>query len=153
MPTDEAFRQAIIEDPDDDAPRLVYADWLDEHDNPVRAEFIRIQCSLAGMPGDDPRRSSLQQREQELLQQYGWVWAEEMGPQVSQWMYRRGFIEAVEMGLEAPPKQILAVLQKAPIRQLRDISQFCDFSSVVEILPHLDGLVGLEFLVAIRFRG
>jgi uncharacterized protein (TIGR02996 family) len=28
MTENEAFLQAIIEDPDDDAPRLVYADWL-----------------------------------------------------------------------------------------------------------------------------
>jgi uncharacterized protein (TIGR02996 family) len=43
MSHDEAFLQAIIESPDDDAPRLVYADWLDEHGQPVRADFIRVQ--------------------------------------------------------------------------------------------------------------
>jgi uncharacterized protein (TIGR02996 family) len=30
MHHDEAFLQAIIENPDDDTPRLVYADYLDE---------------------------------------------------------------------------------------------------------------------------
>jgi uncharacterized protein (TIGR02996 family) len=48
---DEAFLQAMVEDPDDDTPRLVYADWLDENGQPERAEFIRIQCELAARSG------------------------------------------------------------------------------------------------------
>jgi uncharacterized protein (TIGR02996 family) len=28
MHLEDAFLQAILDDPDDDAPRLVYADWL-----------------------------------------------------------------------------------------------------------------------------
>src|SRR5262249_34905741 len=34
--------------PDDDTPRLVLADWLEENGEPERAEFIRIQCQLLG---------------------------------------------------------------------------------------------------------
>jgi uncharacterized protein (TIGR02996 family) len=40
-PGHEPFLRAICAAPDDDAPRLVYADWLDEHGHPDRAEFIR----------------------------------------------------------------------------------------------------------------
>ena len=29
----------------DDLPRLIFADWLDEHGDADRAEFIRLQCS------------------------------------------------------------------------------------------------------------
>ena len=36
-----AFLQAIAEEPADDTSRLVFADWLEEHDQPARAEFIR----------------------------------------------------------------------------------------------------------------
>src|SRR5262249_29284824 len=42
-------------------------------------------------------------------------------------------------------EHILAVLAKAPIRHLRDTSQFCDFSGVVAALPKLERLTGLEF--------
>jgi len=42
-----AFLKAILATPDDDLPRLVYADWLDEHSHPERAEFIRVQCELS----------------------------------------------------------------------------------------------------------
>jgi uncharacterized protein (TIGR02996 family) len=31
---DEAFIGAIVDAPGDDAPRLVYADWLDERGDP-----------------------------------------------------------------------------------------------------------------------
>jgi uncharacterized protein (TIGR02996 family) len=30
MTPDEAFLQAVVETPDDDTPRLVYTDWLEE---------------------------------------------------------------------------------------------------------------------------
>ena len=39
-----AFINAIREAPCDDAPRLIYADWLEENADPARAEFIRLQC-------------------------------------------------------------------------------------------------------------
>jgi uncharacterized protein (TIGR02996 family) len=145
MPTKESFLQSIIEAPDDDTPRLVYADWLDDHDDPAWAEFIRVQCTLAKMGVDDPQRPALQQRERELLQEHGWTWALDLGPQVSAWVYRRGFIEGVEMCLEASRDEILPVLQKAPIRHIRDTSQFCHFDGIVDALPGLHHLTGLEF--------
>lgn len=43
----DALMRAILLSPNDDAPRLVMADYLDEHDDPLRAEFIRVQCELA----------------------------------------------------------------------------------------------------------
>lgn len=47
---------AILERPDDDAPRLVYADWLDERAGPGDADyaaFIRCQIELARLPACD----------------------------------------------------------------------------------------------------
>jgi uncharacterized protein (TIGR02996 family) len=37
----------IIAHPEDDVPRLVCADWLEEHGESEHAEFIRLQCALA----------------------------------------------------------------------------------------------------------
>lgn len=97
----QAFLKAIIESPDDDTPRLVAADWLDEHGEAERAEFIRVQCELAkrgdsnrctlsvaegweprdGHPSlaqqkfDDETRA-LRRRERELLARHNeeWLW-------------------------------------------------------------------------------
>ena len=44
---------AICHDPADDVPRLVLADWLDDHGDPVRAEFIRAGITMA-RHGDCP---------------------------------------------------------------------------------------------------
>jgi uncharacterized protein (TIGR02996 family) len=43
-PQELTFLDAIQSAPRDDTPRLVYADWLDEHGQPEYAEFIRLQC-------------------------------------------------------------------------------------------------------------
>jgi uncharacterized protein (TIGR02996 family) len=45
-PERRAFLDAIREAPDDDAPRLIYADWLDERGEFERASLIRFQCAL-----------------------------------------------------------------------------------------------------------
>lgn len=45
----DALLAAIRESPQDDAPRLIYADWLDENGQAERAEFLRVQCELAAM--------------------------------------------------------------------------------------------------------
>lgn len=44
-----AFLAAIVADPNDDTARLVFADWLQENDDPDRAEFIRAQCRIAAI--------------------------------------------------------------------------------------------------------
>ena len=44
----EAFLRAIFDAPDDDTPRLVYADFLEENGEPARAEIIRWQCDPTG---------------------------------------------------------------------------------------------------------
>ncbi len=42
-----AFLADIIEHPEDDTPRLIAADWLEENGHPERAEFVRVQVKLA----------------------------------------------------------------------------------------------------------
>jgi uncharacterized protein (TIGR02996 family) len=43
----EALIRSVLATPADDAPRLVYADWLDEQGRAEDAEFIRVQIELA----------------------------------------------------------------------------------------------------------
>jgi uncharacterized protein (TIGR02996 family) len=89
----DAFLRAVRESPDDDAPRLVYADWLDEHGDHDRAEFIRVQCELAGLDETDPRRDDPERRERELLERHEPRWLGELPEAVSSWSFRRGFLE------------------------------------------------------------
>src|SRR5262245_61459292 len=88
------FLGAIRESPRDDVPRLVYADWLDDHGDTARAEFIRVQCELARLPGKE-RRAELEHRERALLSANRGAW---LGPLARVLSYphctfRRGFPE------------------------------------------------------------
>jgi uncharacterized protein (TIGR02996 family) len=77
MLDERTFLQVIGNDPDDDGPRLQYADWLDEKGDPAsvaRAEFIRVQCALESMRADDPARTTLRSREMELLEANWRTW-------------------------------------------------------------------------------
>jgi uncharacterized protein (TIGR02996 family) len=53
-----ALLAGIAAEPDEDAPRLVYADYLDEHGDHDRAEFIRVQCEAERCRRGDPQCTS-----------------------------------------------------------------------------------------------
>ena len=42
----EALVAAIAAEPDEDTPRLVFADWLEENGEEDRAEFVRLECEI-----------------------------------------------------------------------------------------------------------
>jgi uncharacterized protein (TIGR02996 family) len=97
------FLRDICEHPDDDTPRLVYADWLEDHaGEPDRAEFIRLQIRLANLTDDDPARPELVARERVLLQTHGREWVDALPRLVGAswteafvWPFRRGFAAGV----------------------------------------------------------
>ncbi len=47
---DPGLLQSVLDSPDDDFPRLVLADWLEEQGDEERAEFIRTQVELTKVP-------------------------------------------------------------------------------------------------------
>jgi len=53
MTDQDAILEAVFAAPADDAPRLVYADWLDENGHPEQAEFIRQHIELFRTPDED----------------------------------------------------------------------------------------------------
>lgn len=94
---DQGFLDYIVADIDDDAPRLVYADWLEENGQDVRAEFIRVQVQRARLPAWDAAQVRLRLREQELLKLHGESWLKEM-PEIkgARWEgFRRGIVAEV----------------------------------------------------------
>src|SRR5437764_8755275 len=94
---DRAFLASILDAPDDDSPRLIYADWLDEQGDADRAEFIRVQCTLYAAPAGDPRRPAWRSRQAALLAGHQAEW---LGPPRGLfylWEFRRGFLEEVTL--------------------------------------------------------
>src|SRR5437762_759494 len=97
MSAEQGFLSAICETPDDDAPRLVYADWLDDNGQPDRAEFVRLQCRLARMEEWADGRDELVRREQRLLKDNEKKWRKVVGKFTARVEFRRGFFEGVAM--------------------------------------------------------
>jgi uncharacterized protein (TIGR02996 family) len=88
----EPFLAAINASLDDDTPRLVFADWLQENGDEPRAEFIRVQCAGSG-DSDAARRA------EELLAEHRkrWLrglpkWCAELPERCA---FRRGFVAAL----------------------------------------------------------
>jgi uncharacterized protein (TIGR02996 family) len=144
-----ALLKAITAQADDDTPRLVYADWLDEnkpHRRPspavgpsARAEFIRIQCRLAAGAFDVADYPALLESELDLAT---WLNTHDPDPYLAlddlhcnnqfeggHWgAYRRGFPEVVDFedyGEEADEtvgtltRALDAAFARCPARTLR----------------------------------
>lgn len=122
MSLEQAFTADVAERPDDDAPCLIYADWLQDNGDPDRAEFIRTQCELAGkrVVGGRGRRAELQRRVDVLFQEHGGRWARAFGDwcpdHLSGWS--RGLPDHVRLGptLTAAAQRLPALVAAAPIQ-------------------------------------
>jgi uncharacterized protein (TIGR02996 family) len=92
MTDEQGLLAAIWADPHDDTPRLVYADWLDENDQPARAEFVRVQCALARLDEyDEVERPPLAKREQLLWKRHAKDWKAGLPKALQTAAFRRGF--------------------------------------------------------------
>ncbi len=65
MSDDDAFVAAIQASPDDAVLRLVYADWLDEHDDP-RGTLLRLELELFQRTPADPDYATLRRQFEDL---------------------------------------------------------------------------------------
>jgi uncharacterized protein (TIGR02996 family) len=115
MTHDEAFLQAILEDPDDVSLRLIYADYLDDRGDP-RGEFIRVQCRLALLPEGDPRREGLQATERGLLEGHRGEWVGQLLGLVEHCWFRRGFVEVIRVGGDAFLAHADTIFASAPVQ-------------------------------------
>ena len=133
MPSAEerAFLQRILANPDADGPRLIFADWLDEQNDP-RGEFIRLQCALASLPGDDPRYEQLLTREQILRDENEGQWTQSIRSLVTGWEFRRGMIEAISLDSRQFLDHAPELFQRAPIRRVRLLEGGSSFAEVMQ---------------------
>jgi uncharacterized protein (TIGR02996 family) len=116
---ERAFFDRIRDEPSDDAPRLIFADWLDENGEPERAEFIRIQCALDQLLVDDPLRDGLQKRESELLDANRERWQAALVPFVVDSDFRHGVIDRVSVDTGRFLADGGEIFDLAPIRRVR----------------------------------
>jgi uncharacterized protein (TIGR02996 family) len=72
---EQALIQAILDQPDDDAPCLKYAAWLASQGNP-QGEFVRLCCLKKRMPEGLPQRKVIEERCAELIKKHAEKWFE-----------------------------------------------------------------------------
>lgn len=138
MPSTSAFLQAILAAPEQDAPRLVYADWLEERGDP-RGEFIRLQVALEHLPAGSSQRSELDRRARELLAKHEAEWIGDILRNRAVWRFRRGFVEHITM----PAVYLLTYAgriwecEPAVSVNVTDLNQY---ASAVALLPQLANL-------------
>jgi uncharacterized protein (TIGR02996 family) len=143
--TEAAFLADILAHPDDDAPRLIFADWLDENGGPDRASFIRVQCEMARLPAcrhrvptanqESCRHCGLSCRAWDILfsdrrTNYWHAWAAPLPGllgvgldyggtlQELPWVFRRGFVEAVTLTAELWLAHERDLRAAAPLREV-----------------------------------
>jgi uncharacterized protein (TIGR02996 family) len=118
----DAFVADVVADPHDDAPRLIYADWLLDQDEPAtraRAELIRVQYALERLAAGDVRRAALAQRQKDVLLAHEREWTaglRELG--VRAWRFRRGFVEGVKLHPASLVRNGERLRSLAPVREL-----------------------------------
>jgi uncharacterized protein (TIGR02996 family) len=115
-----ALLQAILDDPDDDVVRLVFADWCEEDGQADRAEFIRLQFEEARKQvGQDASETKLSAREKALLRRHARTWfAPPRGWKPgNEYKVRRGFPWAVTGSYQAVHDQ-QETLARWPITRL-----------------------------------
>jgi uncharacterized protein (TIGR02996 family) len=145
MTEDEAFLQDIVAHPDDDAPRRVYADWLEDHGDGDRAAFIRAQCELARLEQWDERWDEWKQREQRALRGYREDWLGGVGPLVRNGKFRRGFLDAADVRPLALVASGEELFRRTPLRHVRLSGTFGDPAlRALAASPHLAKVRSLE---------
>jgi uncharacterized protein (TIGR02996 family) len=86
-----ALLQGVKQNPADDAPRLVLADWLEEHGDP-RGEFVRLQVHLERQAGEGPPQEEWRRREEGLHAQHRAAWVGPLQLLVRDWTSHRGLL-------------------------------------------------------------
>jgi len=88
----DPFAAAVWAEPDDDLPRLIYADYLEERGDP-RGAFIRTQIEKTQLDDNDSRRRRLEEQEAELIAKFESEWLGELADDLIHYHFHRGFLE------------------------------------------------------------
>ncbi|QEL13151.1 TIGR02996 domain-containing protein [Limnoglobus roseus] len=122
----EALYAAVRAEPEADAPRLVYADWLEEHPrgdaDTARATFIRLEIEAENLPADSPDRGRVELAAAKLFNHFGEAWNHEL-PTWDEWydstlVYRRGFPDELRTVFRKLVYSGGKLFEEAPIRAL-----------------------------------
>ncbi len=150
------FYRAAAAAPDDDTPRLVYADWLDDRGtaaDSARAAFVRLQVRRTRLDPSDPDRDSLLAEEAALFARCRRAWngpthrrlfrlglprkVDARGGLIRGWDYRRGMPARVTLEPAALLDHPDAVFAVGPVECLRFVRWNVPAAQLARVLPLL----------------
>lgn len=116
-PDQQAFLASILADPDDKKARLVYADLLQQTDDP-RGAFIVMQCTRADLPDGDPRIPELDAQIDALLARHKKAWTAFGKNTGARWEFRRGFVEKLSLDAKDLVTNAAWIFAAEPVEEL-----------------------------------
>ncbi|MCG8587362.1 MAG: TIGR02996 domain-containing protein [Pirellulales bacterium] len=142
------FIQQIREDPTDDIPRLIFADFLEEAGD-EQGELIRVQVELSRVAVGDPRRAALIERERALLDEFGDRWLAPMhalgveGASVR--CFQRGLIERVRIPASRFLESGLELCQITPALHCIELTDITDVATNFAAFPLPAQITAIDF--------
>ena len=163
MTTADALLAAVVANPADDLPRLVYADWCEENGDAERAEFIRLQIGRA----NGTATADAHIREKVLQHAHAERWlaplrqpGAPLGTRRSHAVFRRGFVEAVWLPATWFVRTADKLFAACPVDELRvifdDVSELfslveCEHLARLRTLDLCDQRFGVDGALCLRF--
>ncbi len=153
----EAIFAGILADPANDVPRLVFADWLEEHGQEEWAEFIRVQIELETVPRSEPRHKDLSRRARKILAQQKETWLlpfQKLLPGCFV-KFERGFVSIVKASYSYVFFNAEQLWPLAPIREVqvtdgqRHISELCWLERPAHVRIRADMLANMSQLATV----
>jgi uncharacterized protein (TIGR02996 family) len=142
-----AFLQAIKEQPDDDTPRLILADWLEERGDP-RGEVLRLQVTLARLIPGTKAWWDRHEREQALRKLHEKDWLGPLARLTDSYTLYRGLVQ-LTMEMEHFLGSKVAALAKTETFAWVDGARLTQFDPTATEIGRLAGsslLAGLNAL-------
>lgn len=110
MTEQDAFLQAIRAAPEDNGPRLMYADWLTERGAP-QGEFLRVQCAVSDAVAATPTIHKFATKYRTLLRQ----------PQIDDNSYAmRRLLDKISLHCKRSPDDAFLRLRDLELRLLKE---------------------------------
>lgn len=153
MTESDELKREIIAAPEDDLPRLIYADWLEENGQAARAEFIRSQIESTRAEPFSPQARAAETKADRLREVHDRLWTRQLlGFCIGMPQFRRGFIEHITVDPVSLVTFVDKIMQAEPIQSLRlfrsaNVQEWLSLVPALE-LPQLQRLRQLELSVA-----
>lgn len=131
-PEERAFIDAVVADPHDDGPRLVYADWLEERGDP-RAEWLRLERRSFGTDRG-PDDLAVKDRRALLRSKLDHDWLVGLGDSLCYYQAVFEFLDESPVNCSAAQEKIEQSEREAGVRVPASIRELACLQDVTSIL-------------------